>query len=722
MMLLGGLLALAPLSGCKLDDPEIPTEEIYLRNFIKEYGLIDPTQDFSSAVQTTVTLKIPSRASTVNVYAKAGDDYYRVGCFANLEGIVQLPVDVSEVTKNIMLDIDGVRYHTVPDGVVDVSSSSNVAPEPDIYAEIRNLWIDTEKWSTETKTNGESGETYTEGPRLPIIIDANGEMKGNIDGAGLCTLKDAEGNDMKYFDVTRTAHIAENFNKGSRRTRLGEHSNVSELGNTSVGSNVHFLIDNQDKTLSAYKFTFRTASVNDAKVRVVIIGEQKADADDPGLYVFMDSKDLIVKSSSSTSTNSDGNYTEWELRTDMMPKGKYELIIMGVEATPNPDGKDYCGNWGYMRIERLKTVKDMKWILACEDLGTTDDFDFNDVVLGIEAINTNQAAIDLGVIRWQVVENLPGDNGGTLLHKAPARADGDNNVNSKIRTQLKVEALAAGGTLPIWLHFREEDGKDYLVLPQYYNENNAKDNECLRLAAENAQPEMAAEESEGNECGEWHRWFGIDNSYTMLNTGVEKHRDGKSVMFYTQKPFSLENFCYLKFDTAEDADLPYLKAELDPWAQKVLKWKWMQENSQEVTYGFFLTVYKPNVDGSKNEINSKDESFAAHLVSKSLEGLPPQMIMIPDTNPLRRTGYMDYDGWMWPCERVNITTVYPNFSAWVGDGNDYMGINWFMMPSAGIVDVDKKLYPRDPERQKNFNTFILPGYNDPKDSSTSDKN
>lgn len=712
LMMLGGLLALAPMSGCRLEDPVIPTEELYLRNFIKKYGLIDPNQDFSSAEQTQVTLNLPSRASTVNVYAQVGDENYRVGCFANLQGTVTLPLDVSEATESILLDVDGVRYTTARDGLVYVKSTKNrLAPEPDPYADVKSLWIDPKEWDSVTAVNGESDERYPEGERVPIVIGTDGEMTGS----GLCVI-DSE----NYFDVTKSGYLGANIEKGTRRTKLGDHDNDGEVGNTSDGTNVRFLINNTDNTLSAYRFIFRTASRNNAKVRVVILGEHKTDDDDQGLYVFMDSGDLTIESNQDGSAGSgtydtsiDGKYTEWELRTELMPKGKYELIIMGVESTRNADGNKYCGNWGYMRIKRLKTAKDMRWILACEDLGTTDDFDFNDVVMSIEAINTNRAALDLNVVQWQVVENLPGDNGGTVIHKAPSRADGD--VNSENLTRLKVTALAAGGTLPIWLHFRETDGTDYLVLPQYYDKDNPKDNGCLRKASEHATQEVSNEKNGGAldkaGCGEWHRWFHIDNSTDMLNTGVEEHKEGESVIFYTSKVFSLENFCYLKFNVdATDSTFPYLEGDQDPWAQKVLEWEWQQAHSQEVTFGFFLTVYHPLVKGKE-----ADSESMGHILSKSLDGLPPQMILIPDCNPLRNSGYLENYGWKWPCERVNITDVYPNFSNWAGEANSYLGINWFMLPAPGLVDNDRKLYPRNPAQQAAYVPFPLKGYKDDKD-------
>lgn len=661
-MMLGGLLALAPMSGCKLDDPVIPTEELYLRNFIKQYGLIDPTQDFSSAEQSSITLRVASRADVVNVYAQVGEDYYRVGCFANIEDMAELTVDIPKETRLVKVDADGIISYTVPKGtaLIKAMTTEKNATESAFY---NDLWIDPSGWSN--LANGETGNSYS--PRREnVVIGENGKMS-----AGIYT-EDGE----SYIDVTKTAHIAAKLNgtKNDRFVRLGEHSHNGEIGNTGKDTNVRFHIVNNDDVLSSYKLTFRTASRNDAELRVVIIGKT-SDGDD--LNLFLDSKNLQVEnnltgdgSTGTFDTGREGYYTEWELRTELMPKGDYELIIMGVEATPLY-GNDYCGNWGFLRIERLKKVSDMRWILACEDLGTTDDFDFNDVVFSIEAISTNTAALKLGVIDWQVVDNK-NENGTVLLpvSRAASRADDLSEADSKTyQTRVKVTALAAGGTLPIWLHFREESDKvDNIV--------------CLD---DGLKPATDADAQ--SEKNEWHRWFDINSSKMMLNTGVESHRPGKTVTFTTQKPFSLENFCYLKFDTGGDS--PYGEAwddsGLDEWGRKILQWKWQKEHSQEVTYGFFLTVYEPLVNGSQS-----------HILSKSLSGLPPQMFLIPDCVPSWNSGYVDEKyGWKWPCERVDITTVYPNFQTWVQD--KFSGSHWFLFPKAGIVTSDGLLYPRDPD-------------------------
>lgn len=748
LALTGALLMLASLSGCQLDEPVIPAEELYIRGFIKKYGLIDPTQDFSSAMQTNITLSLPDRASVVNVYAQMGSELYRVGCFAELEGTVTLPVDVSEATETIVVDVDGVRYNTVPGGSIDVKSgapavASRAGNARDLSeSELKELWIDPYKWTSVTTKNGETGKTYdAEGnPRQIIFItkdgtisheedpkDKDGDNNYSVDTNNPSVIR-KDGIDTRYFNVAKAGHIGENlFGDKTHETVLGANSgstNPGEVSNTFNGSNVRFLIKNNDDALAAYRFVFRTASKNKGKVRVVLLGQQKTNGStDNGVYIFLDSHNLNVDADiehkATLNTDTKDKYTEWELRTELMPRGYYELIIWGVDSEANFDDDQTCGNWGYMSMSRMKTANDMSWILACEDLGTTDDFDFNDVVFSIEAVNTNTAAVKLGVIQWQVVDNT--NEGGTVIRKTNVPASRevvDEAGTNEYKTQVKVKALAAGGTLPIWLHFREEDGNtgtgtDYIVCPQY----NDGIRGCLKNASEVAATEESQEKANADvtSCSEWHRWFGINKSTTMLNTGTYRHiSETSSVTFMTKNVFSLENFCYLKFKVDETQNLPYYfheDVDLDPWSQKVLQWKWQKEHSQAVTFGFFITVYKPTVSDSSTEINGKEPQNTtdpnySHVVSKGLPGLPPQMFLIPDCDPMTDTGKSStVNGWRWPCERVDITNVYPNFTKWVEKATDYYGINWFMLPKTGVTNENVLFYPRDAASQNAYQPF-----------------
>ena len=124
------------------------------------------------------------------------------------------------------------------------------------------------------------------------------------------------------------------------------------------------------------------------------------------------------------------------------------------------------------------------WILAAEDLGDTDDFDFNDIVVSVS--------------------------------KVAGQKD------------LKVKALAAGGTLPVWLTFND----------QYVD------------------PNSSTGLSDSDENCEFHSWFsgtntmGEDGLYPMLNTGRSSIRTGATAVIKDiPENYSITQFTEPKQDT-----------------------------------------------------------------------------------------------------------------------------------------------------------------------------
>lgn len=131
------------------------------------------------------------------------------------------------------------------------------------------------------------------------------------------------------------------------------------------------------------------------------------------------------------------------------------------------------------------------WLLAVEDLGVTDDFDFNDIIIGISAVTTNDVSEE-------------------------ARKVGDalNGQYNKVT----FKALAAGGTLSTYVYYG-----DVLLYPDGHEDR-----------------------------AEWHKWFG-NGSYshtTMINTnaaGADNLTGAKCTVYFGSKDgskyiFSLEKF------------------------------------------------------------------------------------------------------------------------------------------------------------------------------------
>lgn len=132
-----------------------------------------------------------------------------------------------------------------------------------------------------------------------------------------------------------------------------------------------------------------------------------------------------------------------------------------------------------------------QWIIAAEDLGATDDFDFNDVVFGVSATTVVASA-----------------------------TTGSEEASDKVETQeiekttVKITALAAGGTLPVYLYYQMNDKRN---------------------------PDTDLIKPDGSANGEWHSWFGTGyGSNVMINTGAGPTAAGKTVEITVKDDFTLE--------------------------------------------------------------------------------------------------------------------------------------------------------------------------------------
>lgn len=246
-------------------------------------------------------------------------------------------------------------------------------------------------------------------------------------------------------------------------------------------------------------------------------------------------------------TNDAGEYKEFRVLAFEDWAGSY-----GDEG---PDLNDVVLYVTSDNVEEIPDVEDhdaspIKWLVACEDLGSVDDFDFNDVVFEVEHV------------------------AGRLV--------------------ATIRPLAAGGTLPTYLC---RDGKRV---------NNR----------------------------EWHSLFGNFDHTTMINTG---RASGKASTFTIDVP---SDFTLTSGITGDGS---------------------IHENYKNNMGGFSLEVLRE--DGKVTTIEAPGV------------GTAPQMILIFQKENSK---------WEWPTERTNIQSAYPSFKDWM-TGSDFSidkdGDNWFDHPS-----------------------------------------
>lgn len=164
-------VAASSLSSCKEEPYIITAEEEYTRNFIKEFGLIDPKQDWNLAEGSTVTVKVGSTPAEVKAYMKVDNTYYLVANLKDVAGDVKIPFDMPEGTKDIMVKINGKRYYTSPGGTVDPANpQSRELIEPGEGDVAQVSWVDY--------------RLYTAAEIFPIIYPNNERWPDYTNGLG----------------------------------------------------------------------------------------------------------------------------------------------------------------------------------------------------------------------------------------------------------------------------------------------------------------------------------------------------------------------------------------------------------------------------------------------------------------------------------------------------------------------------------------------------------
>lgn len=294
-------------------------------------------------------------------------------------------------------------------------------------------------------------------------------------------------------------------------------------------------------------------------------------------------------------------------------------------------------------------INPLGWLVLVEDLGSTDDFDFNDVIFRIECVTTS---IPLSSKDWNVIDQ------GTD-QEVVSRAFSREGEESTFSRRVTVQGLAAGGILASYLHFRTNDGNntDYILNPYISYNGNAGYNLTSEIKGEDVLR------------SEWHGWFDDsgENQHGPTNDGKDALmiNTGQGIELTTatislplawftgssgKDSFSMSNYSTAKYN--DDGTL-----------------------TVNTVNGFYITVNKLGADDddvSNQVVINPSESTATIAGTSSdswasiLESTSPQMMLIPDIGQSSEKPF-----WEWPRERVSIDQAYPDFKDWVTNSSSY---------------------------------------------------
>ncbi len=284
----------------------------------------------------------------------------------------------------------------------------------------------------------------------------------------------------------------------------------------------------------------------------------------------------------------------------------------GVEETT----ADFCdfvmlietptGQYGSRQFTGRLAVPTFPWLLAAEDLGGSDDWDFNDLIVSVCDVTTNMTA--------------KYDDSRGYFPVPPVMG----------RT-MTVTPLAAGATLPDYLMFQGRAG-------------SADIKETTRLS------EIGTDFKDGTYIvgTEIHNWLRETDMTMMLNTEDGITNRGRSVSFtvpldHNGVDFSKPIADYSKANSTmsgfwvmvdrEDKGTYYMTTGLDA-----------EEDETETNFAKALTPFSGRLGDGIYGVNAPDSK------SNNI----PQMILC-------------HRSWYWPKERVSIDDAWVQFSDWVKD-------------------------------------------------------
>lgn len=118
------------LCGCSTETIEPDRNELYSREFIKNFGVPASNHDWTTAKRATVTV-ISDKTTDVKVYADVDGRRYLFARSRNITGTNDISFDVPSTVSNVIVRANGKNYTVNLSGTSDLSKSENLPIEPD---------------------------------------------------------------------------------------------------------------------------------------------------------------------------------------------------------------------------------------------------------------------------------------------------------------------------------------------------------------------------------------------------------------------------------------------------------------------------------------------------------------------------------------------------------------------------------------------------------------
>ena len=434
------------MTSCSDNVLEKPVTEEAAQSFAELFGKIDPKQDWSLAERKSVTVEVGT-SSTVYIYAKNEIAYTLVGQYENVSGTRELKFDAPELTTDFLVSVNGEAKKVANGEKVSFGAKSRGA-FIDNYDE--DVFIEHENVTRYSLTDGnnvadfisvmnesDSNNANMEGVHYNFYAVSEGSTSeiAGIQGADLPSVFPLYWN--SGMDHELGVYIREFNEDGSVKAgahypiwRSEQYVNASADPNSiqwsaQPGSDWDFYVER--KATNSYP------SWGNNNSKYTQNAKWRGGGNNSGYYIEEGNLEAIYTRGFDISLPAGTTYgfylKVWHHWSGERYSDDKVVRIWYTDASLNADGDTHAAyfesgnmehNYKYlcfedfdsrMNIQGTQSDRDFNdlvfvfdpapiivtnvnrpWVLALEDLGTTDDYDFNDAVIGIEHIAGQKTA------------------------------------------------------------------------------------------------------------------------------------------------------------------------------------------------------------------------------------------------------------------------------------------------------------------------------------------
>ncbi len=413
--ILGVALAAGSLASCSVEDNETTASQVkeeYTRQFIKEFGTINPNQDWSVVEQKSITVNLPA-ASHVKIYEKQGDEYRLAADYKDVKSQTITFDGMEGDDTPFLVYVDDACYAMENGQTLSIGSAAKRGQMradkiPDEY----RSWID---------RGNKKVITLKSSDNIPQVLNDNN--KKNVVNQGTVTEfvsgnrgLISEGKAISFYPVywnSPKQHIAGIYYNDDRTGQLVHIPMYADKTDTYK--------DDPDKEDLAF---FRNAieAVAESAARTVETDAENCwhytsgglfgTAWDVSYYRKFRSRPYTINPSTNLAAGIyvevDGKYYYsdpalndgkcfFAQRTITDGNGTDDTYSYICFDDPDDNGNEGDKDYNDMVLytpQQLTPIthNETEWTIACEDLGGTFDYDFNDIVFRVRHTAGNDYA------------------------------------------------------------------------------------------------------------------------------------------------------------------------------------------------------------------------------------------------------------------------------------------------------------------------------------------